>query len=520
VVLSGLIPDVIVAGGGRELHVEIRVTHACGPQKVARLRARRLSSFEIDLSRVPRIASREEHVEAVLSSAPRGWLNNLKVTAEEDRLLAHAAHEADEVAARRRRGYAHVAREIAATWNEPPVEVPASWTQQAVDAGYGSRVGMTVKGDRCFQVTSEIWQSAFIKYAVLDLAGNRVAADGTLKRLQEFRMLKEPFMVRRDWNAEIVSCVRESIPDFGSPCEAIEEYAAVLIEHGALVRLAGGTWSAPAEAGPIARSRIAMAEGRRARAREIDEKLEPIRRALGPDATSTLMAWMSATLPGSRRSPAELIASGGRDWMDFLGHLEPLKQMLSPGGWALPEESFLGLPLASHADARRREAEERLAEAEARLTERRPKEAASFLDELERNATKHLGQEAGTAWVLQAVGLLTQAEREDGRLAPHARFREQVEADFWTKYSALMAVRQRQEREREAMRLANATAASCRAQLDERARRHFADPDKAAAWLRGRQHRWAMSPWEFCTDRAKLEECRKLLETPLVHRRR
>lgn len=50
--LGDIVPDVILTTkDGRQLLVEVMVTHACGPEKIAKLRDRGLATLEVDLSR-------------------------------------------------------------------------------------------------------------------------------------------------------------------------------------------------------------------------------------------------------------------------------------------------------------------------------------------------------------------------------------------------------------------------------------------------------------------------------------
>ncbi len=103
--LGGLRPDAVITGRGRQLLLEFHVRHHCGPEKIARLRTRNLATVEIDLSGVPRLLSRAEHAEHILRTAPRHWLHNAKVAAEEARLRLIAERMAK--AERRRRNRLH-----------------------------------------------------------------------------------------------------------------------------------------------------------------------------------------------------------------------------------------------------------------------------------------------------------------------------------------------------------------------------------------------------------------------------
>jgi hypothetical protein len=54
-----IVPDLYVTAKGRELFVEIAVTHPCDEEKVKRIRNHGVAAIEIDLSDVPRDAAPE-----------------------------------------------------------------------------------------------------------------------------------------------------------------------------------------------------------------------------------------------------------------------------------------------------------------------------------------------------------------------------------------------------------------------------------------------------------------------------
>ncbi|MDE2674015.1 MAG: competence protein CoiA family protein [Paracoccaceae bacterium] len=80
--LDGIRPDIIFEKGGRELLVEIRVTHATEKEKIRDIRKRKLPCIEIDLSRTPRDKSLQELEHIVIGDgpepAPRTWLSHPK----------------------------------------------------------------------------------------------------------------------------------------------------------------------------------------------------------------------------------------------------------------------------------------------------------------------------------------------------------------------------------------------------------------------------------------------------------
>ena len=112
--LDGLRADILATVAGRPLLVEVAVAHPCGPEKVALIRARRLSAVEIDLSRVPRDAAPEELERAVLHSVRRRWLYNRLTEAAEAEIGAEAARRAARLARLREEALERIGRELAA----------------------------------------------------------------------------------------------------------------------------------------------------------------------------------------------------------------------------------------------------------------------------------------------------------------------------------------------------------------------------------------------------------------------
>ncbi|ODU67530.1 MAG: hypothetical protein ABT11_19800 [Novosphingobium sp. SCN 66-18] len=106
--LGTMVPDVILLmADGTQLIVEVRVTHACDEAKLAKLEQEGLSAIEIDLRRYRTSADRQEIECALLSGAPREWLNNAKQEKFDEQfrnwLVAKAEREASEAQERARR---------------------------------------------------------------------------------------------------------------------------------------------------------------------------------------------------------------------------------------------------------------------------------------------------------------------------------------------------------------------------------------------------------------------------------
>ena len=88
---GSIIPDVIVEVSGRQLFVEVTVTHGVDDAKLTRIRELGLSCLEIDLSDAPRDLGREELEKIVVDgSTQKRWLHNVRANAARNRMLAEA----------------------------------------------------------------------------------------------------------------------------------------------------------------------------------------------------------------------------------------------------------------------------------------------------------------------------------------------------------------------------------------------------------------------------------------------
>lgn len=88
---DGIRPDIVGHKGNRSLAVEVLVTHACEPEKIALVQKRQKAMIEIDLSGVARDSDPTILTAAVLRDAPRRWLFNAKLQAAQNDLLREAA---------------------------------------------------------------------------------------------------------------------------------------------------------------------------------------------------------------------------------------------------------------------------------------------------------------------------------------------------------------------------------------------------------------------------------------------
>ena len=89
--LGSIIPDVIVRINGRELLVEVTVTHGIDRDKLRKIRDLGVSCVEIDLSDTDRGLSREELEKIVVDGiAHKRWLHNVRAEEMGRRMLSEA----------------------------------------------------------------------------------------------------------------------------------------------------------------------------------------------------------------------------------------------------------------------------------------------------------------------------------------------------------------------------------------------------------------------------------------------
>lgn len=93
--MDGMRPDIIGYRQGRPLAIEVLVTHACGPEKIALFESRGVACVEIDVSGL-RHGTRDLP-EAILRSSPRLWLFNRFISQEMARLKAEREKAAVEL---------------------------------------------------------------------------------------------------------------------------------------------------------------------------------------------------------------------------------------------------------------------------------------------------------------------------------------------------------------------------------------------------------------------------------------
>jgi hypothetical protein len=412
---KGRRPDIVarrtVGTDVKELLVEIFVTSRSDDEKIAWLRERKLPTVEIDLSRLPRDASRAEIEDAVLRSAPRVWLYNRLIEESEAEMRSVAEREARKRAAAFRARAERLASDYSSAMGQPRQHASDELRRFAatlVEAGLGTKIGANLDGSACFAVEDRAWQAALFGDFILSArywmpftsidAVNFVRKIGLVRR--EFASIVTP---------ELEAEARKFCPAFRAPLTVVDAYLCVLSGRGFLYRQTRG-WRC-GQGAHSAKESIEEVGRKRAR---ISELRTFMRRLLGrlPDGRATnLDHWMRSRHEGIAGTPEEIATKGGSAFGGLLRHLGRLEAMFEPN--APIEEALLDLPMEAELRARRKEATEseearrRREEEQKRLADDMAKLAAAGLKaEVLAEANRRLGPEAAARLAAQPMSWL------------------------------------------------------------------------------------------------------------------
>ncbi len=341
------VPDVILYLGRHRMHVEIFVTHRCGPEKVAKLIAADISAIEIDLSGLPRDVPLTALDEAILKLAPRHWLHNrhekrlrqeleAEIAADEAKAKKQRARDVEQV----RRAYAQLrGRALRA---EPVV---VSEIGGLVGTRLEEILGEATGGEGFFLVHPTVW-----KAAVIELLPKGVSPSSATR---EFR--------QRNWIAEFLRARRDDdlLREAGLPSGvevAIQDFLRFLARQG-IAEDKGWHWTFSREHSDQIKvaeyNRRRAEEEQQAKERRHNELSEIVTRIIGlakfPESTVfDIRLWRSSPV-GERLSPAEMADSGGRDWGKLMDGLRRTLKVLE--GRASPPAQDFGMPVRGILDA-------------------------------------------------------------------------------------------------------------------------------------------------------------------------
>lgn len=204
--LGDIVPDVIVRKAGRELLVEIAVTHRCDEEKIGRIRSLNIAALEIDLSRLPRDAPREVVERAIMRDATRQWLFNPQLEDAKAELCASILRRRDAVRQEEERRISQLVvinLRAQERQDSAPTEQDTEAVHRVVDAGYERAIGVPIAGDYCFGVGRRHWQSAIFAHVVFRLIRDRFHWP-TISTREMWKFVKKAHLLQRSEFAAFV----------------------------------------------------------------------------------------------------------------------------------------------------------------------------------------------------------------------------------------------------------------------------------------------------------------------------
>lgn len=247
--IDAIRPDIIATLNGRDLLIEVAVTHFCGDDKIQKIKELGLSAIEIDLSDIPWEATKEEITDAILSGAPREWLVNSKQDAAQNRLDERLKKAWEEQQVREERERKEKARRVQRQGEilirvirelPSPSFIPPHSEQdiaRVVEWGLDSVTGIKVQGGICFSSQPKIWQSSILNaFIIYPLNIGRTYTKFTTKVVLDW--MKKNGLLRIEFSRYIHDAAEQSIqsefPDFQAPYKALAAYLDYLEQHDVL----------------------------------------------------------------------------------------------------------------------------------------------------------------------------------------------------------------------------------------------------------------------------------------------
>ncbi|RXD04866.1 hypothetical protein EQZ23_06915 [Sphingomonas sp. UV9] len=402
--LGDIVPDVILTTkDGRQVLIEVMVTHACGPEKIAKLRDRGLATLEIDLSRWRKSSDRHEIEQALMKGAPREWLFNRKADEAQARLATTIAERAAGAAkkaieAKARAEAADKLREAQAQRrreDEADLIVQLVEGIQKGDAASGDHdaiarrglLGLLVEDQNAmgFTVVNEHWQAAIIERMI------EVPVDEF--ELPEFdvssvlRSIDD--CIAPDMPEGLALDVRAALPlelrSLDLPKNAVQSFLDHLCDHDMLRSGRRGMFMLPeARIAAVEKANAAWQikdRRRRSSKASIDVIVDAI--PVEEHGEFSLASWWTAPVPGFDLTLEELIESDQSTWEPFETALSAIRGMVEGGTWV---RQTLGLPLQGE-----------LGRAGHRVAQQKEREAEEREASITRSATALLGTD-GPAW--------------------------------------------------------------------------------------------------------------------------
>lgn len=486
---GAIIPDVLLVKRGRPLIIEFKVTHECGPEKIAEIKRLNIGAIEIDLSPF-RHMKLGELADIILFKAERSWLHNP--------LDGDARQRARKRADDKAKAIDKAAADIVGKYQHRlPAKVPGVGTAEKAIRGDGldDYIDIEVRGSGCFTVPLAQWQAAVLQmflgsgYPGLGLAEtyfmteNQGWVDAYFKEL----------------GREVIDVARRKAANFQIAIYGVREYLKFLDANGVLSATGDGDgW----RASPGLRKVVEKARELRERpAKRFDDLESCVRDALKdlpPEETEAfdIRAWADQVMPGRDFSPMKALHLDDTPWRSLRGDLVNLRWQIQSR--PEPDMDLMGLPLSGELHRHlERKAQERAAR-ELAKAQKEQAAADSRVSRLKSEAWQGLGGEAD--------GWFSASHRDlDGRTPLEVAA---IGDDEYVRVHRLLGQRIWEFELAKAMEQKKGAAIGdvvsfARAKLGE---------VKAGLWIRGYHPRLQARPENYIVDEATRDVCLKLID--------
>lgn len=486
-----IIPDIVARrrSDDRILLIEIYVTHRVSAEKQRKIEQLGLPCIEIDLSKAPRDAAREEIAE-LLNSAPRDWIFNPKARQAQNRLD-------DEERLRQQRERERIDKQIDALISaagRPPK--PLVGDTPYVDE-FAHLTNLPLAGEACFSVCRQDWQSVVIEAILtphLDSSAGWVPSyhviypRDILAALRERGCIKPEFLVRTSQTFEEILAGRA--PSLKTPYRVVRGYLAALQSKKFIFNSRGNEWYSSqkvsermADVREERRSQALKAHERAEREKKLLQHVERILESIPEDERNgmTTEQWVH-----HNSDQVEIARAGGVNWSRLDNLMGRLSRMANGSE---PAEPFVGLPLEKTYERSVFEAARREEIRKQRDEEMRLRQAEKRIEILE----SHAQSAALLDWIDEPHHSLGITPRE------HA-FQSDADLD-----RTLGLLRQEEYRCFEAQRVEK-----WKEKVLDELTAVYGDRETAEAYGKMKDKLCdGLSPLEYCTNDAKLHQYRK-----------
>ena len=361
--LGDIVPDVILTTkDGRQMLVEVMVTHACGSAKIAKLRDRGLATIEIDLSKWRKSSDRHEIEQALVMDAPREWLFNRKADEAQTRLASNIAERA--ASAARAALAAQVRAEAAAQLRETLArrkrEADADRIVQAVarirksDAGRVEHQALAKRGlldllmpdqnAMGFAVDNECWQAAIIERMIESVVDEfdlpEFDVSSALRSIDDCLAPGMPEGLPPEVRAELPLELRS----LDLPENAVRSFLFHLCDQNVLRSDGFDTFALPDHRTAVIKKDYAAWQLSDRRRRSAETTVDAIVDGIPVEEHEdfVLETWRTAPIPGFGKTLEELIEGDQSTWDVFETNLSAVRRMIDGGNWV---RETMGLPL-------------------------------------------------------------------------------------------------------------------------------------------------------------------------------